>query len=109
MCEKVLSDLLNSFVASADEHSYLNDHKATDLCGTTVLFLVCDGWFAGEPIPVLDNNNVTYICNIYLKHSTKKLTSLATYHNAFCLSTQLKQMSQGEARGYSPKEQFSAS
>lgn len=59
MCEKVLSDLLNCFVASADEHSYLNDHEATDLCGTIVLFLGCDRWFAGQPIPFLDNNIVT--------------------------------------------------
>jgi len=70
-----LSAIINCFVASADEHTFLNDHEATHFCGTAEAFLVWDSWLAGEPIPFFDNNIKTRICDAVFEAIYKELTN----------------------------------
>lgn len=75
MCEKALAAIINCTVASADGYNFLNYHETTDLCNTAEISLVCDSWFAGEPIPSFDNDVATHICDAICKALYNELTN----------------------------------
>lgn len=75
MCEKALAAIINCTVASADGYNFLNYHETTDLCNTAEISLVCDSWFAGEPIPSFDNDVATHICDAICKALYNEITN----------------------------------